>query len=53
GSEIGKFLGLKGKWDKKKFTNDAIVAVFSLIGGGWMLWDYFSTSMKEPVITQG
>nr|URN82058.1 polyprotein [Ugandan passiflora virus] len=53
GSEIGKFLGLKGKWDKKKFTNDAIVAIFSLIGGGWMMWDYFSTSMREPVTTQG
>nr|BBJ70068.1 polyprotein [Uraria mosaic virus] len=51
--EVSKFLGLKGKWDGKKFMNDAIVVVLSLIGGGWMLWDYFVKAVREPVATQG
>nr|QCY50976.1 polyprotein [Watermelon mosaic virus] len=51
--EVSKFLQLKGKWDGKKFMNDAIVAIFALIGGGWMLWDYFTRMIREPVTTQG
>nr|UUA79859.1 polyprotein [Bean common mosaic necrosis virus] len=51
--EVCKFLGLKGKWDGKKFFNDIVVAIFTLIGGGWMLWDYFRHYMQEPVSTQG
>nr|YP_077273.1 6K2 protein [Watermelon mosaic virus] len=50
--EVSKFLQLKGKWDGKKFMNDAIVAIFALIGGGWMLWDYFTRMIREPVTTQ-
>nr|QUP51979.1 polyprotein [Passiflora chlorosis virus] len=52
-SELCSYLGLKGKWDGKKFMNDIVVAVFTIIGGGWMLWDYFYHSLKEPVSTQG
>nr|WIW80093.1 polyprotein [Wisteria vein mosaic virus] len=51
--EVSNFLQLKGKWDGKKFMNDAVVVTFALIGGGWMLWDYFTRAMKEPVSTQG
>nr|BAM28734.1 polyprotein [East Asian Passiflora virus] len=51
--EVCKFLNLKGKWDGKKFMNDALVGVFALIGGGWMMWEYFTKKMKEPVSTQG
>nr|UZT04376.1 polyprotein [Bean common mosaic virus] len=51
--EVVKFLGLKGKWDGKKFMNDAILAVFTLLGGGWMMWEYFSKKMQESVTTQG
>ncbi|QED42783.1 polyprotein [Soybean virus A] len=51
--EVSNFLQLKGKWDGKKFMNDAVVVVFALIGGGWMLWDFFTRAMKEPVTTQG
>nr|YP_006395357.1 6K2 protein [East Asian Passiflora virus] len=50
--EVCKFLNLKGKWDGKKFMNDALVGVFALIGGGWMMWEYFTKKMKEPVSTQ-
>nr|YP_842355.1 6K2 protein [Wisteria vein mosaic virus] len=50
--EVSKFLQLKGKWDGKKFMNDAVVVTFALIGGGWMLWDYFARAIKEPVSTQ-
>nr|UJE38535.1 polyprotein [Paris mosaic necrosis virus] len=52
-SEIIKFLQLKGKWDGKKFLNDVVVATFALIGGGWMMWEYFTKTMKETVSTQG
>nr|BAN10294.1 polyprotein [Passion fruit woodiness virus] len=52
-SEIVKFLGLKGKWDGKKFMNDIIVGLVTLIGGGWLMWEYFTKSAKEPVSTQG
>nr|URX65488.1 polyprotein [Bean common mosaic virus]URX65490.1 polyprotein [Bean common mosaic virus] len=48
-----KFLGIKGKWDGKKFMNDAILAAFTLLGGGWMMWEYFSKKMQEDVATQG
>nr|YP_009667135.1 6K2 [Paris mosaic necrosis virus] len=51
-SEIIKFLQLKGKWDGKKFLNDIVVATFALIGGGWMMWEYFTKKMKETVSTQ-
>nr|ALF99870.1 polyprotein [Soybean mosaic virus] len=51
--EVSKFLQLKGKWDGKKFMNDAVVAIFTLVGGGWMLWDYFTRVIREPVSTQG
>nr|BDC17099.1 polyprotein [East Asian Passiflora virus] len=51
--EVCKFLNLKGKWDGKKFMNDAVVVVFALIGGGWMLWEFFTKKMKEAVVTQG
>lgn len=51
--EMSEFLQLKGKWDGKKFRNDIIVTVFTLIGGGWMMWNYFTTKMQEPVTTQG
>nr|NP_734354.1 6K2 protein [Bean common mosaic necrosis virus] len=51
-AEVCEFLGLKGKWDGKKFFNDVVVAIFTLIGGGWMLWDYFRHYMQEPVSTQ-
>nr|YP_004306481.1 6K2 protein [Passion fruit woodiness virus] len=51
-SEIVKFLGLKGKWDGKKFMNDIIVGLVTLIGGGWLMWEYFTKSAKEPVSTQ-
>nr|UXC97431.1 polyprotein [Bean common mosaic necrosis virus] len=51
--EVVKFLGLKGKWDGKRFMNDAILAVFTLLGGGWMMWEYFSKKMQENVTTQG
>nr|QPJ58778.1 polyprotein [Passionfruit Vietnam virus] len=52
-SEVANFLQLKGKWDGKKFMNDALLAVFTLIGGGWMVWEYFTKSAKESVSTQG
>nr|WEI47418.1 polyprotein [Telosma mosaic virus] len=52
-SEISKCLGLKGKWDGVKFTNDALLAALTLIGGGWMMWEYFTKSAKESVSTQG
>nr|AIC83445.1 polyprotein [Bean common mosaic virus] len=51
--EVVRFLGLKGKWDGKKFMNDAILAVLTLLGGGWMMWEYFSKKMQESVTTQG
>ncbi|AUP47462.1 polyprotein [Saffron latent virus] len=51
--EMCKFLQLKGKWDGKKFMNDIFVAALALLGGGWMMWDYFITKMQEPVNTQG
>nr|YP_010809027.1 6k2 [Passionfruit Vietnam virus] len=51
-SEVANFLQLKGKWDGKKFMNDALLAVFTLIGGGWMVWEYFTKSAKESVSTQ-
>nr|WKR38926.1 polyprotein [Potyvirus sp.] len=51
--EVCKFLQLKGKWDGKKFMNDAVVAIFTLIGGGWLMWEYFTRAVKEPVFTQG
>nr|YP_001974441.1 6K2 protein [Fritillary virus Y] len=50
--EMSKFLQLRGRWDGKKFMNDIIVAVFALIGGGWMMWEYFTKSIKESVTTQ-
>nr|NP_734118.1 6K2 protein [Bean common mosaic virus] len=49
---IIEFLGIKGKWDGKKFMNDAILAAFTLLGGGWMMWEYFSKRMQEDVATQ-
>ncbi|ANA48365.1 polyprotein [Impatiens flower break virus] len=51
--EIGKFLGLKGKWDGKKFLNDIFLVGLALIGGGWMMWEYFTKKMNECVTTQG
>nr|AOR06520.1 polyprotein [Cowpea aphid-borne mosaic virus] len=51
--EVAKFLGLKGKWDGSKFRNDLLLVVFTIIGGGWMMWDYFSRCTQEGVITQG
>nr|BBI93213.2 polyprotein [Passiflora foetida virus Y] len=51
--EIVKFLGLRGKWDGKKFMNDIIVAIFVLLGGGWMMWEFLVGKMKEPVATEG
>nr|YP_001816831.1 6K2 protein [Telosma mosaic virus] len=51
-NEISKFLGLKGKWDGVKFTSDALLAVMVLIGGGWMMWEYFTKETKESVSTQ-
>lgn len=51
--EVSKFLGLKGKWNGEKFMNDIFLVILMLIGGGWMLWEYFIKKMKEPVTTQG
>nr|YP_007001299.1 6K2 [Blue squill virus A] len=51
-NEIAKFLQLKGKWDGKKFMNDIFVGIITLIGGGWLLWEYFSKKLQEPVTTQ-
>nr|WIC44011.1 polyprotein [Yambean mosaic virus] len=51
--EMCKFLGLKGKWNGKKFMNDIILAILTLIGGGWMMWEYFTKKMQEDVTTQG
>ncbi|BBD74024.1 polyprotein [East Asian Passiflora distortion virus] len=51
--EICRFLGVKGRWDNKRIFNDVVIAGFALIGGGWMLWEYFKQSMKEDVTTQG
>nr|QZL13809.1 truncated polyprotein [Dasheen mosaic virus] len=52
-SEICKFLDLKGKWDGRKFTNDLIVGAVTLLGGGWLIYEYFSRIMCDPVTAQG
>uniref|UniRef100_A0A481ULY1 Genome polyprotein n=1 Tax=Dasheen mosaic virus TaxID=29271 RepID=A0A481ULY1_9POTV len=52
-NEICKFLDLKGKWDGRKFTNDLIVGAVTLLGGGWLIYEYFSRSMRDPVTAQG
>ncbi|APB88036.1 polyprotein [Vanilla mosaic virus] len=52
-NEVCKFLGLKGKWDGIKFTNDLIVGAVTLLGGGWLIYEYFSRTMRDPVVTQG
>nr|QZM07358.1 polyprotein [Dasheen mosaic virus] len=52
-SEICKFLDLKGKWDGRKFTNDLIVGAVTLLGGGWLIYEYFSRTMRDPVTVQG
>nr|AHY61037.1 polyprotein [Hardenbergia mosaic virus] len=52
-AEISKFLNLKGKWDGKRFMNDAIVGIVALIGGGWLIWEFLSKKLNEPVTTQG
>uniref|UniRef100_A0A481UMR2 Genome polyprotein n=1 Tax=Dasheen mosaic virus TaxID=29271 RepID=A0A481UMR2_9POTV len=52
-SEICKFLDLKGKWDGRKFTNDFIVGAVTLLGGGWLIYQYFSRTMRDPVTAQG
>uniref|UniRef100_A0A481UMW7 Genome polyprotein n=2 Tax=Dasheen mosaic virus TaxID=29271 RepID=A0A481UMW7_9POTV len=52
-SEICKFLDLKGKWDGRKFTNDLIVGAVTLLGGGWLIFEYFSRTMRDPVTAQG
>nr|AHY61039.1 polyprotein [Hardenbergia mosaic virus] len=52
-SEVANFLNLKGKWDGKRFMNDALVGVVTLIGGGWLIWEYLSKKLNEPVTTQG
>nr|QBI77037.2 polyprotein [Dasheen mosaic virus] len=52
-SEICKFLDLKGKWDGRKFTNDFIVGAVTLLGGGWLIFEYFSRTMRDPVTAQG
>nr|YP_004564594.1 6K2 [Hardenbergia mosaic virus] len=51
-SEVANFLNLKGKWDGKRFMNDALVGVVTLIGGGWLIWEYLSKKLNEPVTTQ-
>nr|NP_734384.1 6K2 protein [Cowpea aphid-borne mosaic virus] len=50
--EVAKYLGLKGKWDGSKFRNDFLLVVFTIIGGGWMMVDYFSKCTQEEVTTQ-
>uniref|UniRef100_A0A481UNV5 Genome polyprotein n=1 Tax=Dasheen mosaic virus TaxID=29271 RepID=A0A481UNV5_9POTV len=52
-NDICKVLELKGKWDGRKFTNDLIVGAVTLLGGGWLLFEYFSRTMRDPVIAQG
>uniref|UniRef100_A0A481UMQ3 Genome polyprotein n=1 Tax=Dasheen mosaic virus TaxID=29271 RepID=A0A481UMQ3_9POTV len=52
-NEICKFLDLKGKWDGRKFTNDLIVGAVTLLGGGWLIFEYFSRTMRDPVTAQG
>nr|YP_004940324.1 6K2 protein [Yambean mosaic virus] len=50
--EMCRFLNLKGKWDGKKFMNDIVLATLTLIGGGWMMWEYLTKRMQEDVVTQ-
>lgn len=47
--EVSSFLGLRGKWDGKKFANDIILALMTLLGGGWFMWEYFTKKANEPV----
>nr|AIZ48756.1 polyprotein [Cowpea aphid-borne mosaic virus] len=51
--EVAKYLGLKGKWDGSRLRNDLLLVIFTIIGGGWMMWDYFSRCTQEEVTTQG
>nr|NP_734188.1 6K2 protein [Zucchini yellow mosaic virus] len=47
--EVSNFLGLRGKWDGRKFANDVILAIMTLLGGGWFMWEYFTKKINEPV----
>nr|AIN25415.1 polyprotein [Zucchini yellow mosaic virus] len=47
--EVSSFLGLRGKWDGRKFANDVILAIMTLLGGWWVMWEYFTKKINEPV----
>nr|ADC55885.1 polyprotein [Freesia mosaic virus] len=51
--EIGKRLGLKGRWNGSLLTHDLMVCGLVAIGGFWMAWEYYVAESKDLVRYQG
>nr|BCR39164.1 polyprotein [Mirabilis crinkle mosaic virus] len=49
---IKKRLGLKGQWNKQEMMKDVLVSGFVLVGGCWMIWEFYKES-KDVVEFQG
>nr|YP_003717812.1 6K2 [Freesia mosaic virus] len=47
--EIGKRLGLKGRWNGSLLTHDLMVCGLVAIGGFWMAWEYYVAESKDLV----
>nr|YP_006405409.1 6K2 protein [Basella rugose mosaic virus] len=41
-----KCLKLEGQWDKHLMSNDVVVAGCVLVGGGWMIWEFYKQSQE-------
>nr|YP_002539447.1 6K2 [Pepper veinal mottle virus] len=50
--EIGKFLGLKGFWNKKLLTRDVLIGAGVACGGAWMLYQFVMDSFGDDVSHQ-
>nr|QPM95836.1 polyprotein [Basella rugose mosaic virus] len=47
-----KCLKLEGQWDKHLMLNDVVVTGCVIVGGGWMIWEFYKQS-QEMVEFQG
>nr|WBW70182.1 polyprotein [hedge mustard mosaic virus] len=52
-TELSKHLKLKGKWNKSLIAHDVLILCGVLGGGVCMLYNYFKTSLNEPVQHEG
>ncbi|AHU88030.1 polyprotein [Vanilla distortion mosaic virus] len=52
GRDLVKSLGLKGRWNRALAAHDLLITVGVAAGCGWMLYEWFMSTLKKPVFHQ-